>query len=76
MHLRIEVGKWWLQVGKTEPSHDEQPSQPPYIDTLNTPQTVHHPERVGFYRVPNDTDHLDPLSAPSTTAHTVTGPEA
>ena len=57
MHLRVELGKWWLQVGKTEPaSHDERPPQPPYIDTLNTPQTVYHPERVGFYQVPNDTD--------------------
>lgn len=48
-HLRIEVGRWWLQVGRDAPPEPEQ--HPPLIDTHPTPQTVYTPDFVGFVKL-------------------------
>lgn len=48
MHFRLEIGRWWLQVGKTEP---EPPSeQPSGISDHPTPMTVYAEPRypLGF----------------------------
>ncbi len=55
MHFRLEVGKWWLHIGKDEPQQDE-PDRPPFIDHHPTPQTIYSPERVGFVQLPQEGD--------------------
>jgi hypothetical protein len=53
-HLRIEVGRWWLQVGRSDPEPPPEHESPPGpIIDHPTPQV---PERVGFYRLPDETD--------------------
>lgn len=55
VHLRIEIGTWRLQLWRTEPEPDPDPDDTPPIDTP-TPQVVYHPDRVGFYLIPDETD--------------------
>lgn len=53
MHLRLEIGRWWLQIGRAEPP---EPEQSEYRTDHPTPQVIYPPERVGFYRLPDETD--------------------
>lgn len=57
MHLRIEIGRWWLQIGR-EPKPQPEVEQPFGMVTDHpTPQVVYTPEHgVGFYRLPDETD--------------------
>ena len=55
VHIRIEIGTWRLQLWRTEPEPDPDPDDTPPIDTP-TPQVVSHPDRVGFYLIPDETD--------------------
>ena len=50
MHLRLEIGRWWIHIGREpEPQPETQP--PPFIEHLPTPQTVYTPDFVGFVKL-------------------------
>ena len=56
VHLRIEVGQWWLQVGRDD-SRQSDPDAPEIVTDHPQPATVYVPEQgVGFYRLPDETD--------------------
>lgn len=56
IHFRLEVGRWWLQIGRHEPEPDDQPGQPGMVTDHPAPAVVYHPDRVGFYTLPDETD--------------------
>lgn len=54
MHIRLEVGRWWLQIGRES---DPRPETPGMVVDHPQPMTVYSPEQgVGFYRLPDETD--------------------
>lgn len=56
MHFRIEIGRWWLQVGHdTEPTPVQQ-EHPGMVLDHPTPQVGYTPERVGFHRFGDEND--------------------
>lgn len=56
MHLRIEIGRFRLQLWR-EPKHDVPETEPqPMIYDHPTPAVIYHPERVGFYRMSDEAD--------------------
>jgi len=57
MHLRIEVGRWWLQIGRQPDPQPETSQTPAMVVDHPQPMTVYTPEQgVGFYRLPDETD--------------------
>ena len=71
MHLRLEVGRWRLQVWRSEP--DPEPDSGPAM-VVDHPQPIPaYADRVGFYMIPDETDSTTtpPLArrAPDTHEH-------
>lgn len=57
MHFRIEIGRLRIQVWRESKPDEQADEQPPgMIVDHPTPQVVYHPERVGFYQMPDETD--------------------
>ena len=54
IHARLEIGSWWVQIGRTPPDVTPEQSSPP-VDTP-PPQTLWAPEYVGFVRIPDPTE--------------------
>lgn len=56
MHFQLEIGRWWVQIGRAEPEHHDDATEPPTVIDRQMPQTIYAPDYVGFVRTPDPTE--------------------